>query len=217
VWFLVPVGLLVAVASWAQSGQGVAIAFEESAVVASGLSPGKSVVWFGVERLVDATYSSDLYERSTVDTAAADGTARLILDRPVSAASIWVAVDLETGTFAVTSPVTSQLHRTPQTASALFPGAGSVSDQFQDTRVYVLGLAVRPGRGAWTFGGGAGGPRDLDKSGSGRLRFALDQFDALPGSPAAPAKAESTDIWFVIDPQAMEISIFQPVARGKAQ
>jgi hypothetical protein len=173
------------------------------------------MAWFGVERLVDADFSSTLYHHYKTDTAGSDGTVRLTLDRAAAAASIWVAVDLDTGQFAVTAPVISHLHRIPQGPSALFQGVGSAADQFLDTRTYVLGLAVRPGQGAWLFGGGDGGPRDLDGSANGRLSFALDKFDALPGSPAAPAKAGGTDTWFVIDPMAMEIAIFQPVAGGK--
>jgi hypothetical protein len=214
VWSLVLVELLISLASWAQS-TGPAIAFEDRAVVASGLSPGKSMVWFGVERLVDADYSSTLYHHYTTDTAASDGTVRLTLDRAVAAASIWVAVDVDTGQFAVSAPVISHLHRIPQGPSALSPGAGAASDKFLDTRTYLLGLAVRPGQGAWLFGGGDGGPRDLDKSANGRLSFALDQFDPLPSSPAAPAKAGGTDLWFVIDPAAMQIAIFKPLAGGK--
>jgi len=214
VWFLVLAGLWISAVSRAQSS-GPAIAFEDSAVTASGLSAGKTVVWFGVERLVDADYSSTLYQHYTTEAVAADGTARLALDHAVAAASIWVAVDLATGQFAVTAPVVSLLHRIPQGPSALSLGAGAAPDKFLDTRAYVLGLAVRPGQGAWLFGGGDGGPRDLDRSANGRLSFALDQFDALPGSPAAPAKAGAADLWFVIDPQAMQIAIFKPVAGGK--
>jgi hypothetical protein len=216
VWLLVSIGLLLAAVSWAQS-RGAAITFEDSAVVAGGLSPGKTVVWFGVERLVDADYSSDLYQHYKTDTVASDGTARLTLDHAVAAASIWVAVDLDTGGFGVAAPPASPLNRTAQTSSQLAQGIGSAPDQFLDTRTYVLGLAVRPGQGAWLFGGGDGGPRDLDKSANGQLSFALDEFDALQGSPAAPAKADSTDLWFVIDPTAMEISIFQPLAGGQPQ
>ncbi len=64
----VPVLTLILLPAWAGAqgnpnpGGGPAIAFEASAVVASGLSPGKTVVWFGVERRVDAEYSADLFE-----------------------------------------------------------------------------------------------------------------------------------------------------------
>jgi hypothetical protein len=214
VWILVSVGWVISAASWAQA-PGPAIAFGDSALTASGLSAGKTVVWFGIERVVDADYSSTLYQHYTTDTVAADGTDVLTLDHPVAAASVWVAVDVDTGAYAVTVPVSAHLNLTLPTSSALLQGLGSLPDQFLDTRTYVLGLAVRPGQGAWLFGGGDGGPRDLDQSANGRLSFALNQFDALPGSPPAPATAGSTDIWFVMDPQTMEISIFKPVPGGK--
>jgi hypothetical protein len=215
VWFLVSMGLLASAASWAQSQGTLPITFADSVVMASGLSAGKTVVWFGIERTVDADYSSTLYQHYNTSTVAADGTARLALDHPVAAASVWVAVDLDTGAYGVNVPVSAHLNLTLPSSSSLLQGLGSAPDLFRDTRPYVLGLAIRPGQGAWLFGGGDGGPRDLDHSANGRLSFALDQFDALPGSPAAPARAGSTDVWFVIDPQAMEISIFQPVGGGK--
>lgn len=212
--FLVSIGLWASVPSSAQS-RGPAITFEDKAVAASGLTPGKTMAWFGVERLLDADYSSTLYQHYTTDTVAADGTVRMTLDHAVAPASVWVAVDLDSGAFDVEAPGTSHLNRTAQTTSALSQSVGAASDQFLDTRTYVLGLAVRPGQGAWLFGGGDGGPRDLDQSANNRLSFALDQFDALPGSPAAPAKAASADIWFVIDPQTLEIAIFKPVTGDK--
>jgi hypothetical protein len=216
VWFLVSAGLLIAAASWAQSPGTLPITFADSAVMASGLSAGKTVVWFGIERTVDADYSATLYQHYNTGTVAADGTAQLTLDHSVAAASVWVAVDLDTGAYGVNVPVAAFLNLTLPSSSSLLQGLGSAPDLFRDTRPYVLGLAIRPGQGAWLFGGGDGGPRDQDGIANGQLSFSLDGFDALPGSPAAPAKAGSTDIWFVIDPQAMQISVFQPLAGGKS-
>lgn len=76
------IGLLISAASWAQSKP--AITFEDSAVAASGLTPGKSVVWFGVELRVDAEYSTSRTERYHVGTVASDGTARFTLNQPVA-------------------------------------------------------------------------------------------------------------------------------------
>ncbi len=64
-WFLMSAGLLIAAASWAQSPGTLPITFADSAVMASGLSAGKTVVWFGVERTVDADYSATLYTSTT--------------------------------------------------------------------------------------------------------------------------------------------------------
>jgi hypothetical protein len=55
------------------------ISFEETAVAASGLTPGKQVIWFGVEHRIDADYSGEMAQKYAVGTVAADGTARLDL------------------------------------------------------------------------------------------------------------------------------------------
>ncbi|HSN87388.1 MAG TPA: hypothetical protein VL025_11555, partial [Thermoanaerobaculia bacterium] len=52
------------------------ITFEAEAVVASGLTPGNPVVWFGVERRVDPDFSTEVVRHAEVAAAGADGTAR---------------------------------------------------------------------------------------------------------------------------------------------
>ncbi|MBW8876539.1 MAG: hypothetical protein JF614_16360 [Acidobacteria bacterium] len=206
-WFLLLVSLLLSPPSWAQGKPALAITFEESAVVASGLSPGKTVVWFGVERQVDAEYSISLFQRYQVGTVAADGTARFVLDQPVAHRSIWTAVDLDTGGFGVAAPQGYRLNRLKNPPCRLGQGLASRPDEILDDRPYLMGLVVRPTVGAWSFAGGDGGARDEDGVNDGHLRFALSKLDPLPGSPAAPAKAAADDLWFVIDPQRMEISV----------
>jgi hypothetical protein len=180
------------------------IAFEEAAVTASGLTPGKAVVWFGVEHRVDADYSGDIYQFYRTGTAAADGTARLDLDHAPAPRSFWVAVDLDSGAFDVAGPNGYRLVR-PSKLPRL--GQGTNADEILADHPSLMGLMVRPGEGAWAFTGGDGGPRDEDGKGDGRLALALDKFDPLPGSPAAPARIQGTDLWFVVDPMTMEIVI----------
>jgi len=179
------------------------IVFEEAAVTASGLTPGKTVVWFGVEHRVDADYSGDIFQFYRTGTAAADGTARLDLDHAPAPRSFWVAVDLDSGAFDVAGP---NGYRLAKPSKLPHLGQGANADELLDDHPYLMGLMVRPGEGAWAFTGGDGGPRDEDGKSDGHLRLALDKFDPLPGSPAAPAKIKGTDLWFVIDPMTMEIS-----------
>jgi hypothetical protein len=184
------------------------ITFEDSGVSASGLTPGKQVVWFGVEHAVDAEYSGELTRRYEVATAGADGTAHLDLGRAVAPRAFWVAVDLDSGEFALAGPGGYRLAK-PKKPSRLGVGDGAKGDELLDDRPYLMGLAVRPGEGAWAFAGGDGGPRDEDRKNDGHLRFALDRLEPLPGSPAAPAKVKGSDLWFVVDPLTMEISVHQ--------
>jgi hypothetical protein len=209
-------GLLIAGIAFAQgTAQGspgkpakpaLQVAFEDSALVASGLTPGQPVVWFGVEHRIDAEYSGEMAQRYGTGTVAADGTARLDLGHAVAPRSFWVAVDLDGGDFVVAAPNGYRLAK-PRKPSRLGLGEGSKSDEILDERPYLMGLMVRPKEGAWVFAGGDGGPRDEDGKNDGHLRFALDKLDPLPGSPAAPAKLQGNDLWFVVDPLTMEISV----------
>jgi hypothetical protein len=186
------------------------VSFEDSAVLAEGMTPGGSVIWFGVEHQTDETFSGDIYQHYRTGTAAADGTARLDLGRTLVTTSAWVVVDLASGAYAMAGPSVPQLVFTdPSEVSTLLSGGGTVPDELVDSRPYILGLAVRPGVGAWTFGGSDGGPRDLDATTDGTMTLSLDQFDALPGSPTAPASADASDLWFVVDPLKMQISVQQ--------
>lgn len=184
------------------------IAFEEGAVVASGMTPGKRVAWFAVERRVEADYSNEISQIYRMTEAAADGAARLDRPRAVSPRSYWVAVDVERGELVVAAPDGYRITK-PERPARLGLGEGSRPDEIRDDRPYLLGLMVRPGEGAWAFGGGDGSASDEDGESDGHLRFALDRLEPLPGSPAAPAKAKGTDLWFVVDPQSMEISVYK--------
>lgn len=185
---------------------GPQIAFEDAAVVASGLTPGKPVIWFGVEHRIDAEYSGEMAQRYDAGTAAADGTARLDLGHAPAPRSFWVAVDLDSGDFIVAAPGGYRIAK-PQKPAHSGLGQGAKSDEILDERPFLMGLMVSPKQGAWSFTGGDGGPRDEDGKNDGHLRFALDKFDPLPGSPAAPAKLKGNDLWFIVDPLTMEISV----------
>jgi hypothetical protein len=117
-----------------------------------------------------------------------------------------VAVDLDSGRYVVAGANGYRVLR-PDTASRLATGRGLTADALVDQRQYLIGIAVRPTVGAWSFAGGDGGPRDQDGASDGSLSFAVNQFDPLTGSPAAPDTVAANDLWFVIDPLTMEISV----------
>jgi hypothetical protein len=116
-------------------------------------------------------------------------------------------VDLDSGAFALAVPQGYRLAQLKKPPCRLGQSLVSKSDAILDNRPYLVGLVVRPTVGAWSFAGGDGGLRDEDGVNNGHLSFALDKLDPLQGSPAAPSKAVASDLWFVIDPQRMEISV----------
>jgi hypothetical protein len=200
--------LWVGKAGLAQKPPDVQMTFEEGAVVAQGLTPGKSVVWFGVEHRIDAGFSGDIAQHYKVDTVAANGTSHLELAQPAAPRSFWVAVDLDSGRLAVAGPGGYRLEK-PRSLARLGAGQGAKADEILDDHPYLMGLMVRPKEGAWAFGGGDGGPRDEDGKNDGHIRFALDRLDPLPGSPAAPSKINGQDLWILVDPLTMEISTYK--------
>ena len=187
------------------------ITFEENAVVASGLTAGQKVAWFGIERRVDEEFSFELIPHYLLEPVAADGVARLELERPAFHASLWVAVDLQSGAYTVAVPEGYRIARAAK-IPRLSPGEGALADGILEERPYVFGLVVRPGEGAWRYSGGDGGAGDSDGVVNGQSRFALDQLESLPGSDDGlkpPVKTASQEIWIVIDSRKMEISVLK--------
>jgi hypothetical protein len=201
----VVLGLLMLGPAWGQ-GQTVGLVVGDQALTASGLTPGQPVVWFGVEYRVDAEFSGDLTQRYEVGTAAADGTAHLDLPQSPAPRSYWMAVDLATGAYALTAPQSYRITKAPA-ISALVRAAGAQPDVLADNRQYLMGLLVRPGIGAWSFGAGDGGPLDQDGKSDGHLNIALDRLDPLPGSPAA--RAAANDLWLIVDPLTMQVTVLK--------
>jgi hypothetical protein len=121
-------------------------------------------------------------------------------------------VELDNGAYALAEPGSgSPPRRSIGDASftQAVPGVGDKPDGLADVRSYVVGLVVRPGSGAWMFGAGDGGPLDTDGATNGRLFLGLDELAPFPGSPAAPAKLQDPDLWFVIDPAALTLSVLK--------
>ncbi len=197
-----------AVQALGQASPEPSLSFQENALLASGLTAGEKAVWFGVERRIDEEFSTELVRHQGLEPVAADGTARLVLDRPAARTSVWVVVDLETGAYTVAAPEGYRVARASKLPS-LSLGDGALADGIVDRRSYVFGIVVRPGEGAWSLAGGDGGDQDSDGIVNGQSRFALDQLAALPGAEGQepPAKSNSGDLWIVVDPRKMEISI----------
>lgn len=194
-----------------QSSPEPKITFEESALSVTGVPAGGTVVWFGVERRVDEEFSTEVAPHYALEPVQVDGTARLELEKPVVHSSLWVAVDLASGAYAVAVPEGYRI----ASASLLphsSPGEGDLSDGILDERPYVFGLVVRPGVGAWQYSGGDGGRYDSDGVVNGQSRFALEDLLDLPGASESltpPDRSASQDLWVVIDPRRMEISVLK--------
>jgi hypothetical protein len=208
---VVPSLLVLALCPGAAAAVEPTISIEPQAIVASGLTPGGQVVWFGVARQI-AERTATLVRRERIATDDdKDGSVRLELGQPVPFQSIWVTVDLATGAAAVAVPEGYPLRQVDLPGRDLHAGGGK-PDWVEDDRGYVEILLVRPGEGAWVATVGDGGAEDDDGAYDGRLVASLAHLHGVGASPAGgPQRFSPRDLVVVIDPNRMEVGLRQLV------
>lgn len=183
------------------------IVFEEQALVASGVTPGGKVVWFGVAREVE-DYSASVVRRDQVTADEdGDGKVRFELDRPVPALSVWIAVDLASGVWTAATPQGSYAREMPQPGRNPDRGEPGRPEWVETGRRYLEMAVVRPGEGVWALTLGDGGGDDGDGQVDGRITATLARMRALGGGPGAPDRFSPGDVVAVVDPNRMEYSV----------
>jgi len=187
------------VAVQAQAPKPPQIRFEPQAVVAEGISPGKKVVFFSIAREVSGYATTTVHRQEILSDADGKGIVRFELGREVPFKSVWFAVDLDTGQFAVAAPEGFPLREVPFPARAI-PAA---LNRLELQRSLVEVVLVRPAVGAWAVRVGDGGALDEDREADGTLRAALSNLTPLGESPAPPERLRPDDLLLVIDPQTL--------------
>ncbi len=152
----------------------------------------------GVRRLVRS-------EAALADTDQ-DGSVSLELEQEASPQSAWIAVDLESGGYAVDGPDESLLTSTPLDGSAVQPASeGSGDELVIEGRWFLHVLLVRPKVGAWVASVTDGGVDDLDGIGDGIVHFPLERLEPLDGSPALDSPTVATgDVLLAVVPETLE-------------
>jgi hypothetical protein len=176
------------------------VSFADHAVIASGMTPKGQVVWFGVMRDFDAgTLDWSHHEEITTDEGGM-GTAQLDIGKPVALESIWFAVDLATGRFAVNAPAGYPLRRFELARDAI-PAA---RDRLAIRRSLLVVVLIRPGVGAWTLRAGDRAAGDSDGTADGKVDIDLTQLVPIGSSPGAPKSFLPKDTLLVVDQAQMD-------------
>lgn len=181
----------------------VTLQIQNDKVVASGLTPRGTVIWFGVGRQREG-WSTHVYHWLTTDALTdAAGEATFALKTEVPVKSIWVAVDFATGAYAASSPPAYRWEARspfPSTGVAYAPGkagVAAIADSHNDLEVVV----VRPGVGVWSLQTSHDAPENARGVG-----VVIDFANLLPlaASPKAPAPLLPGDLIVAIDPEQMQ-------------
>jgi hypothetical protein len=183
------------------------LTFEDTAVVASGIAPGGQAVWFGIAYDFQRVRPELLRWERVDSDADGDGRVTLQVGRPIPVRSLWIAVDLTTGDYAIATPNPASKHERPQDARALVNGAKGTPQFFREQRAYLDVLLVRPGVGCWTVSLGDGGVTDSDGRPDGFVKADFSRMVPLGTSPASPEDGKGKDLVFAVDPETLQFSV----------
>ncbi|HYK02283.1 MAG TPA: hypothetical protein VE974_11040 [Thermoanaerobaculia bacterium] len=200
----IPVALCAQSARAAEQIGPPAIAFEQGAVVITGITPGAQVIVFGIVREA-RNYTMRTMNVSVTLQSDERGEARLDLQRPVAATSIYAAVDYSSGDFVVASPPGTPLHVRPAQALRMKRNSGQEFDAFDFDAQWVEAIWVRPDQGAWKVS-------LMDGSGmDGNVAFGTVQPGAalmrpVSGESAPPVAFRPHDVLIAVDPYLMDVA-----------
>lgn len=183
-----------------------AVQIKETSVVATGVTPGATVVFFGVSHETDG-YRLRLVEYADVVTDDdRDGEVRYEIGRPISSNAVFAAVDIRAGRRGLAAGSFAPLNRKQLPSSALHAPANGNPARIDHASELAIFWIVRPGLGAWRHTVRDGGPDDGDVTPDGRATARLDRFVGLPAWPAAPTDFRPGDLVFAIDPLSLTVS-----------
>ena len=134
-----------------------------------------------------------------------DGIVRYAASRPIPLRSIWVAVDLDSGRYAIAGPEGYPLAVLPFPSALLQHDAEGAIGVFGNEMVSAELFVIRPKAGAWRLRAAEGGGGDADKEKNGKLDLAAGDAVPVGGSGPAPKHLRKGDIVVVIDPTQMEV------------
>lgn len=182
---------------------GPALRFQAATLIASGLTPGRSAVVFGVVQ-EPHRYWWTLRRFAEVVAVGSDGTVQYESPAAVLDRSFWAAVDINTGAVAVGVPPGAQLRSANVRPQSFRTNAATGAiDAFISSHEAVEILCVRPGVGAWALSNGDGGENDRDGIVNGSTMTYAGAMKPLGDSPPAPASLAPHDIIIAVDPESM--------------
>jgi hypothetical protein len=201
---VVALHVLLALAAVAASAQ-PAISFGEDEVVVTQLAPSSELALFSLSR-VPAEWSSVLASGAVLlADEDGDGTVAHAVGGEVPVQSLWGAVDLSSGQFAVAwqdpfEPTEVGI----DLAEALFAGGGAVPDSLLAAHASVELFLARPGVGAWHVRGSDGGTEDLGAPDDGAVLLGLAAAPPVEGTTEAFVAAMPGDVFVGIDAETFD-------------
>jgi len=185
--------------------------FAGPTVAFEGATPSGQVAFFSVAR-IPLGYSQRLEVRRELGLADASGRAEWVVEREPWLGSVWAAVDLASGEFALAAPPGGTLRQRPLDIDAFEQGAGGEFSSLRYSGHVVLeALVVRTAKsqqdeGVWGLRASDGGEADGDGEHNDEISLQPSRLEAISeGAPALSAFAAG-DVVILIDSDRLEVS-----------
>lgn len=179
------------------------LGFDGSLVWIEGLPAGGSAVLTGAATTFVGFNRQDIRIRELLVDDDGDGIVVYDFHAPVAERSLWAAVDLASGLFAVASP-NAVAPEVPFPPGALVANERGAVTRFAADRQALEMTLVRPGEGAWAETIADAGAYDEDGEPDGRIATSFTVLRPVGATAAAaPAELRERDVLLLIDPDRM--------------
>jgi hypothetical protein len=190
---------------------GLAIAFDSPRVTITGVTPGADVVIFAVVREPHDHYVSLLRREAVLTDTDRDGRVEYTSPAPVPWTSVWCAVDMDSGRYAIQSPFPFALNVLQLPQSALRRNGAGATDSLVFSMAQADFLLVRTRDGAWTGLVMDGGRGDTDAKNDGSWRALFENSHGIgPVKKDKPKHLLPHDLLILIDSNALDVYVATP-------
>jgi hypothetical protein len=176
-----------------------AMSFDANRVIIAAVTPKASVYVYSLSREATGTFTDVVPREIVLTDDDGDGTVVWTLDREVSGRSIWLAVDMASGTPAVATPPGYEATRVALSDRHLKKDFGADVGQLAFDGDFVEFIVVRPGTGTWRAVVSRGGPAD-EGSDPERPTLSVEKLEVKAGAKeAAPKHLKQGDVVLMIN------------------
>lgn len=184
----------------------IGIAFDASFAVASGVTPGATVVWLGVSRAREEWSDHFYHWRTTTEDTDKDGIVTYPRKDGFPQMTVLVAVDLTAGAYGVGATYPLGNVRPPDFSGARFDSTGLLTSVARSGARVDL-LVVRAGVGAWAARVLDGSPLDADGLTDGTVTVGLSSLPPRAGTAASLDGLHPGDIVAMVDANGPSVRV----------
>jgi hypothetical protein len=176
-----------------------AIQFESNRIIVSGVTPKSQVYAYSLSREATGTFSNMVPRETVVSDDDGDGVVTWVIEKEIATRSIWLAVDLASGTPAVATPGGYDAKRIELTDVNLRKEFGSGVGQLAFGGDFVEFVVVRPSGGVWRAIASRGGPAD-EGADPERATISIEKLERRAGTTeSAPKHLRRGDVVLMLN------------------